>query len=191
MTPARSRRARTGLEAKGRDPLIGLLRAALIPAMLLAGDSRLASDLRPGMQLVYASEGRDQVPWVVELTEPGAASCIPEAAAKLACVATAVAPSAGIDPAVSPDPASAAAGAAAVDPADAVASRLHPAATTAAAMTSVIQKQRAMSDLPGLRSLSFAFNVEAAVKKGSIQFITSPGSHLADIPPRIHPGRGS
>ena len=53
--------------------MIGLLRAALIPAMLLAGDSRLASELRPGMQLVYASEGRDQVPWVVELTEPGAA----------------------------------------------------------------------------------------------------------------------
>ena len=38
--------------------------------VLLAG---LASDLRPGMQLVYASAGRDQAPWVIDVVERGLA----------------------------------------------------------------------------------------------------------------------
>ena len=31
----------------------------------------LAADLRPGMELIYASAGRDQAPWVVEVLERG------------------------------------------------------------------------------------------------------------------------
>ena len=57
----------------GGDALSKLAFATLlIPLTLAAADARLASDLRPGMQLVYGSEGRDQAPWVVEQIEPAA-----------------------------------------------------------------------------------------------------------------------
>jgi hypothetical protein len=62
------------MEAEGDDHPLKTLSLALLlaPLALAAGAPRLASNLRPGMQLVYASEGRDQPPWVVELVEAGA-----------------------------------------------------------------------------------------------------------------------
>ena len=42
----------------------------MLALLLLAG---LASQLRPGMQLVYASSGRDQAPWVIDVVERGLA----------------------------------------------------------------------------------------------------------------------
>jgi hypothetical protein len=60
------------MEADGDDhPLRTVSLVSLIVA-LAAGDPRLASDLRLGMRLVYASEGRDRPAWVVELVETGA-----------------------------------------------------------------------------------------------------------------------
>lgn len=41
-----------------------------MPALVLL-IATLAADLRPGMELVYASAGRDQAPWVVEVLERG------------------------------------------------------------------------------------------------------------------------
>jgi hypothetical protein len=46
------------------------LRMSRLALLLLAG---LAADLRPGMQLVYASGGRDQAPWVIDVVERGLA----------------------------------------------------------------------------------------------------------------------
>jgi hypothetical protein len=37
------------------------------------GDATIAADLRVGMQLVYASSGRDQPAWTVDMVETGAA----------------------------------------------------------------------------------------------------------------------
>lgn len=44
------------------------LRMSKLALMLLAG---LAADLRPGMQLIYASAGRDQPPWTIDVVERG------------------------------------------------------------------------------------------------------------------------
>lgn len=46
------------------------LLALLVPWTLPPADARLATDLRPGMQLVYASGGRDQAPWSIDAVEP-------------------------------------------------------------------------------------------------------------------------
>jgi hypothetical protein len=46
------------------------LRMSMLALLLLAG---LASQLRPGMQLVYASAGSDQAPWVIDVVERGLA----------------------------------------------------------------------------------------------------------------------
>jgi hypothetical protein len=34
-------------------------------------DAKLATDLRPGMELVYASNGVDQAPWSIDVVETG------------------------------------------------------------------------------------------------------------------------
>ena len=47
--------------------------ALAIHAALAAAAPNLAADLRTGMLLVYASDGRDQPPWSVEFVEAGAA----------------------------------------------------------------------------------------------------------------------
>jgi hypothetical protein len=59
--------------------MLRALAAASVAFLLAApGDPRLGSELRAGMQLIYASGGRDQPPWIVvavdrtAVSEPGA-----------------------------------------------------------------------------------------------------------------------